>query len=277
MTKTTLLVAALLALALTAPAAAQDNFAVKDATGATITKASKKLGDGSQADKNVMIDSAGVEKGTVSNPQSVAIVGTPAVSVSNFPSSQAVSVATLPALATGGNVIGSIANSGFAATQSGAWNITNITGTVSLPTGAATAANQATGNTSLATIATNTAGLATAARQDSLLAALGSPLQAGGKVDTVIAAAATDRGAIVGTTAVTLIPANPARRGYRVQVQAANNVSCYVNGQAAATADFHSLMIPGGALYETPPTHVDTGAVSIVCSAAGTSVYAREY
>lgn len=39
------------------------------------------------------------------------------------------------------------------ATQSGTWNITNITGTVSLPTGASTAARQDTGNTSLATIA----------------------------------------------------------------------------------------------------------------------------
>lgn len=43
-----------------------------------------------------------------------------------------------------------------AATQSGTWNITNISGTVSLPTGASTAALQTTGNTSLATIATNT-------------------------------------------------------------------------------------------------------------------------
>lgn len=41
------------------------------------------------------------------------------------------------------------------ATQSGTWNINNVSGTVSLPTGAATAANQTTGNSSLATIATN--------------------------------------------------------------------------------------------------------------------------
>lgn len=37
---------------------------------------------------------------------------------------------------------GSIGNTTFAATQSGAWNITNVTGTVSLPTGASTAAKQ---------------------------------------------------------------------------------------------------------------------------------------
>ncbi len=41
-----------------------------------------------------------------------------------------------------------------AATQSGTWNITNISGTVSLPTGASTSALQTTGNTSLASIDT---------------------------------------------------------------------------------------------------------------------------
>lgn len=39
-----------------------------------------------------------------------------------------------------------------AATQSGAWNITNISGTVSLPTGAATSALQTTSNTSLSSL-----------------------------------------------------------------------------------------------------------------------------
>lgn len=43
----------------------------------------------------------------------------------------------------------------FPASQSGTWNVTNISGTISLPTGAATSALQGTGNTSLATIATN--------------------------------------------------------------------------------------------------------------------------
>lgn len=44
-----------------------------------------------------------------------------------------------------------------AATQSGTWNITNVSGTVSLPTGASTAANQTTANTSLNNIDVSTA------------------------------------------------------------------------------------------------------------------------
>lgn len=82
-----------------------------------------------------------------------------------FPSALAVTVASLPlptgaatsALQTTGNTSlasiitalgspfqagGSIGNTSFAATQSGAWNITNISGTITLPTGAATAAKQ---------------------------------------------------------------------------------------------------------------------------------------
>lgn len=46
--------------------------------------------------------------------------------------------------------------SAIPATQSGTWNITNVSGTVSLPTGAATAAKQDTGNASLASIDTKT-------------------------------------------------------------------------------------------------------------------------
>ena len=43
----------------------------------------------------------------------------------------------------------------FLVAQSGTWNITNISGTVSLPTGAATSANQVTEYGYLSTIATN--------------------------------------------------------------------------------------------------------------------------
>jgi len=65
-------------------------------------------------------------------------------------------------LQAGANVIGAVTQSGgpwsvsgtLAATQSGTWNITNITGTISLPTGAATAANQPTN----AAIASTTSG-----------------------------------------------------------------------------------------------------------------------
>ena len=84
------------------------------------------------------------------------------VSGTFWPTTQPVSLTVLPSIATGSNVIGSISNTSFAATQSGSWtlaatqsgtwNITNISGTVSLPTGASTSALQTTGNTSLSSI-----------------------------------------------------------------------------------------------------------------------------
>ena len=83
---------------------------------------------------------------------------------------QPVTIATLPALATGTNTIGAISNTSFAATQSGTWNITNISGTVSLPTGASTSALQTTGNTSLSNIDSKTPALGQA------LAAASSPV-----------------------------------------------------------------------------------------------------
>jgi hypothetical protein len=54
------------------------------------------------------------------------------------------------------------ASDSVAAVQSGTWNITNISGTISLPTGASTGALQTTGNTSLSTIATRTTSIASA-------------------------------------------------------------------------------------------------------------------
>jgi len=69
-----------------------------------------------------------------------------------------VNVAVNAALPTGSNTIGSIANTSFAATQSGTWNVTNISGTVSLPTGAATSALQTTGNNTLSAIDTKLGG-----------------------------------------------------------------------------------------------------------------------
>lgn len=65
-------------------------------------------------------------------------------------------VDSIPSIPAGSNAIGSVTVSNFpgtqAVTQSGTWNLNNISGTVSLPTGAATATAQATGNSSLSSI-----------------------------------------------------------------------------------------------------------------------------
>lgn len=85
-----------------------------------------------------------------------------------------------------------------------------------------------------------------------------------------------DRGAVVGTTPVTIMPANRGRHGYSIQVQSPT-ATCFRREDGTATADYHSLQIPPGGYYAPEPSHIAVGPVSIVCSAAGTSVYAREW
>lgn len=134
----------------------------------------------------LLVDGSGVTQpvsGTVTiqdGAGSITVDGS--VSVSNFPATQTVTgtvtldSATLTALETisignaagvsavniqdGGNSI--TVDGTVAATQSGTWNITNISGTVSLPTGAATSANQTTQITALQLLdnVVNTAGTA---------------------------------------------------------------------------------------------------------------------
>ena len=60
---------------------------------------------------------------------------------------------------TGSSLNVNVSNASLAATQSGTWNVNNISGTVSLPTGASTATLQTTGNTSLNSIDTKTPSL----------------------------------------------------------------------------------------------------------------------
>ena len=122
-------------------------------------------------------NAAGAEMGTAGNPVQVSLANTGAnatavkvdgsgvtqpVSGTFWQVTQPVSLASLPALANGANTIGAVS-------QNGTWNINNVSGTVSLPTGAATSANQTTEITSLGTIATNTGAGATAANQTSVI------------------------------------------------------------------------------------------------------------
>ena len=144
-----------LPLALTlaaAPVFAADNWTVKDSTGATVVLRSKDTGSG-QAQYHILADGTGLAYSSA-NPVPSAILGTlPAFAVTptfNLGTAPSLTIGTLPALATGSNTIGSLAN---------------ISGTISLPTGAATSALQTTANTSLGTIATNSGTQATAAAQ----------------------------------------------------------------------------------------------------------------
>ena len=82
-----------------------------------------------------------------------------------------------------------------------------------------------------------------------------------------------------GTTATPLFNANTARHFIVLQVQGAQDttgaVGCWINGSGTATNDANSLFIARGSYFESS-THVGTGAISIVCSAANMAVYSRQ-
>ncbi len=85
-------------------------------------------------------DKVDVSGSTVAlDPATLAALENTTVSVDNFPANQNVTVQ----------------NASLAVTQSGTWNVNNVSGTVSLPTGASTSALQSTINTSIGTVATN--------------------------------------------------------------------------------------------------------------------------
>ena len=93
--------------------------------------------------------------------------------------------------------------------------------------------------------------------------------------DTVIQGAASDIGvSIAANTATTITAANTSRRGFSIQNQTAGN--CYLSGSAAATADYHSLLIATGTYYESKDSHVGTGALSVICASAG-GLYGRQW
>ena len=84
------------------------------------------------------------------------------------------------------------ANTSIGASQSGAWNISNISGTISLPTGAATSANQSTEITDLAQLHTDL----TAPPAPTAWANMNANQVSVGTTATLVVAARTGRGMV---------------------------------------------------------------------------------
>lgn len=138
-------------------------------------------------------------------------VKTAAASLSIAPASDS----TFPITDAGGSIT---VDGTVAATQSGTWNITNISGTISLPTGAATSANQTTANASLSSIDTK----------------LTAPLSVGGSV----ASGASDSGNPVKTGCVYNATQPTVTTGQRVDCQSSTRGEILVaisNGASVAS------------------------------------------
>ncbi len=129
--------------------------------------------------------------------------------------------------------IGSIDNTTFAATQSGTWNLTNITGTISLPTGAATESKQDTGNTSLSNINTK------------LPASVGAKASTGSlSVTQAYAATSTLANVSAATSSTTLLNANNARKTVVIVNDSTATLYINLNASVASTTNYSILLPP---------------------------------
>ena len=83
---------------------------------------------------------------------------------------------------------------------------------------------------------------------------------------------------IAGTSAgpQQIMAANATRRGTSYQVQSAT-ANVWLNGLAAATADYHSLKVPSASYFETALTHTGIGAIAAIADTPATPLYSREW
>jgi hypothetical protein len=129
--------------------------------------------------------------------------------------------------------------------QSGVWNINDITGTVSLPTGAATLAAQTTGNLSLSEI-------------------LNEIKSSSGTVAAVAAS----------TSAQTVLASNSLRRGFFLFND--TNKDAFIKLAAAPTTASFSFKISPGGLYERDLTNYKGIVTAIWASSASGNLLATE-
>ena len=102
---------------------------------------------------------------------------------------------------------------------------------------------------------------------------------AAGNVVTAAAvrSAGTNRSATVGTSAVVLMPANPNRAGWKVKNDTTGDIWINFDGAASAVAGGGNIKIPAGGYLASEPRFIETGAISVIGSAAGLNITAREH
>jgi hypothetical protein len=152
-----------------------------------------------------------------------------------------------------------------AAKQSGAWNVTNVSGTVSLPTGASTAAKQP----ALGTAGTASTDVITV---QGIASAVAIPV-------TYATATRTSRSGTVttGGTAQQLMAANSARKGWCLQNNNTTGNIWFDETGGTAVATQPSIKLYPGDFYESPSAGATPTAISIIGDTTGMIFSAREW
>jgi hypothetical protein len=203
--------------------------------------------------------------GTVSLPTGASTaanqttLGSQTTKINDGTNTAAVKAASTAAAATDPALVVAISpNNTVAATQSGTWNINNVSGTVSLPTGASTAANQTTiGNqTTKINDGTNTAAVkaastAAVATDPALVVAI-SPNNSL-TVATQTSGTSTLSNVSGSASSVTILAANTSRKMAMITNDSTNNNAVlYLKYGSAASTTSYTVQIPSGSYYELP-------------------------
>lgn len=173
------------------------------------------------------------------------------------------------------NITGSITVDGtVAATQSGTWNITNISGTVSLPTGAATAALQTQPGVDIGDVTVNNGSGGNAVNiQDG-----GNSITVDGSITATVSKTAltpsSPTAATVGVASASALVANASRKGLVLTNTSANTISLGLG--AAAVLNSGITLTPNGVWVMDEYTFC-TSQIFAIASAAGSNLAIQEF
>lgn len=223
---------------------------------------------------------------------------TNAVSVTNFPATQPVSGTVTVTQATGSNLhvaVDSMPTTTItgtvAATQSGTWNITNVSGTVSLPTGAATETTLSSLNAKVTAVNTGAVVLAAGAATIGALTAnqtvnvsqingvtplMGAGNTGTGALRTTRASGGTGTltNVVSSSSNVTLLASN----ALRLSASFFNDSTqlCYLKFGATATSSSYTVQMPSLSYYELPGPHIYSGIIDGIWASANGNMRVTE-
>jgi hypothetical protein len=161
------------------------------------------------------------------------------------------------------------------AIQSGTWNVNNVAGTVSLPTGASTGANQTTINNSITTMS---AKLPAALGQTTSGASMAVVIASDQSSVPVSVPASTTSGLsnVSGSaSSVTVLASNASRKNATFFNDSTAILYLKLNSGVASTTSYSVQIQPNG-YYELPNGSVYTGAITGIWSAANGAVRVTE-
>jgi hypothetical protein len=164
-------------------------------------------------------------------------------------------------------------NSGVWSRQAGTWNITNVSGTVSLPTGASTSANQTTGNSSLSSIDGKLGSLGQKAMTGSAPVVIASD-QSTLPTNEAAAATATCTNVNGNASSVSLLASNSSRKGAMFFND--STAVLYLKFGTTASTTSYTVQIPSNGYYEMPGPKIYSGAIDGIWSAANGAVRITE-